>query len=83
MTCLYINPICASHTVHRFDAVDYFHVDSKLGGDEALVSLIARCHEKGIRVVVDISINHTSPENGWFRKAMAMPSGRVSTRCRS
>ena len=73
VTCLYINPICVSHTVHRFDAVDYFHVDPKLGGDEALASLIARCHEKGIRVVVDISINHTSPENGWFRKAMADP----------
>ena len=73
VTCLYINPICASHTVHRFDALDYFHVDPKLGGDEALVSLIARCHEKGIRVVVDISINHTSPENSWFRKAMADP----------
>ena len=70
VSCLYINPICSSRTVHRFDAIDYFHVDEKLGGDEALVSLIEKCHARGIRVVVDISINHTSPENEWFRKAL-------------
>lgn len=73
VSCIYLNPIVSSRTIHRFDAVDYFHVDGKLGGDEALASLISKCHERGIRVVVDISINHTSPENEWFRKAMADP----------
>ena len=73
VSCLYINPIVQSSTVHRFDAEDFFHVDSKLGGDEALASLIAAAHEKGIRVVVDISINHTSVENPWFEKAVSDP----------
>ena len=74
VSCIYLNPIVDSRTMHRFDAVDYFHVDPKLGGDEALSSLIARCHERGIRVVVDISINHSSTENAWFIKAKADPS---------
>ena len=73
VSCIYLNPIGRSYTVHRFDAIDYFHVDEKLGGDEALVSLIGKAHEKGIRVVVDISINHTSTENEWFKKAAADP----------
>lgn len=74
--CIYLNPIGCSRTMHRFDAEDYFHVDGKLGGDEALISLIAACHERGIRVVVDISINHTSPQNAWFVKAMADPGSK-------
>ena len=34
VSCIYLNPIGRSYTVHRFDATDYFHVDEKLGGDE-------------------------------------------------
>ena len=67
---LYLNPVNASRTVHRYDAVDFFHVDEKLGGDEALVSLIDKLHENGMRIIVDISINHTGTECPWFRKAL-------------
>ena len=67
---LYLNPVNASMTVHRYDAVDFFHVDEKLGGDEALISLIDKLHENGMRIIVDISINHTGIENPWFRKAL-------------
>ena len=67
---LYLNPINASRTVHRYDAVDFFHVDEKLGGDRALTSLIERLHENGMRIIVDISINHTGVDCPWFRKAL-------------
>ena len=71
---IYLNPINASRTVHRYDAVDFFHVDEKLGGDEAFRSLMEKAHECGIRVIVDISINHTGTEAEWFRKAVEDPS---------
>ena len=70
---IYVNPINMSMTVHRYDAVDYFHVDPKLGGDEALQELTSVLHSKGIRLIVDISINHTGTEAVWFKKAMADP----------
>ena len=71
---LYLNPINASRTVHRYDSVDFFYVDEKLGGDSALVSLIGKLHESGIRIIVDISINHTGSDAAWFRKALEDPS---------
>ncbi len=70
---LYINPINASMTVHRFDATDYFHIDEKLGGDKAYLSLVKACHENEIKLIVDISINHTSYEHKWFKKALNNP----------
>ncbi len=66
---LYLNPIGVSRTTHRYDCCDFFHVDEKLGGDEAFASLCARLHEEGIRIVVDISINHTGIEHPWLQRA--------------
>ncbi len=67
---IYLNPITCSRTVHRFDSTDFFHVDEKLGGDEALISLIDTMHKNGIKVIVDISINHTSSDSPWLKEAL-------------
>ncbi len=70
VNCLYLNPIGVSKTTHRYDCCDFFHVDPNLGGDEDLISLIDSAHKKGIKVLVDISINHTGIEHHWFKKAL-------------
>ncbi|MGD1822584.1 MAG: glycoside hydrolase family 13 protein [Pleomorphochaeta sp.] len=70
INCIYLNPIGVSKTTHRYDCCDFFHVDPNLGGDEALISLIDKAHEKGIKIIVDISINHTGIEHPWFKKAL-------------
>lgn len=66
---LYLNPINSSMTVHRFDSIDFFSIDPKLGGDEAFESLCNKAHEKGMKVIVDISINHTSSSHPWLKRA--------------
>ena len=66
---LYLNPIGVSKTTHRYDCCDFFHIDEKLGGDDAFISLTKKLHEEGIRIVVDISINHTGTEHPWLKKA--------------
>ncbi|MGN0907368.1 MAG: glycoside hydrolase family 13 protein [Bullifex sp.] len=76
ITVLYINPIMRSRTVHRFDCIDYFNVDEKLGGNEALISLTRKAHEMGIKIIIDISINHTGSDHEWFRKASSDPSSK-------
>jgi cyclomaltodextrinase len=58
---LYLNPIFTSPSNHRYDAVDYRHVDPSLGGNEALTELVKRAHDLGIKVVIDASFNHCHP----------------------
>ncbi len=66
---LYLNPIGVSRTTHRYDCTDFFHIDEKLGGDEAFLSLTTKLHQEGIRIVVDISLNHTGIEHPWLVRA--------------
>ena len=63
-----------ARTVHRYDAVDFFNVDPRLGGNEALASLVRTMHSRGIRVILDISINHTGSACPWLDKALEDPS---------
>ena len=79
ITVLYINPILRSRTVHRFDCIDYFNVDEKLGGNEALISLTSKAHEMGIKIIIDISINHTGSDHEWFKKALKDPTSEEAS----
>ncbi len=65
ITALYLNPVFLAKTNHRYDCIDYFQVDPHLGGDEALASLVRRAHDKEIRVILDVSINHIGKEHPW------------------
>ncbi len=74
VSVVYINPVFSSRSVHRYDTVDFFRIDEKLGGDEALTDMVRVLHENGIRVVLDISINHTGLDAVWLKKAKEDPS---------
>ena len=63
---IYLNPVVTSPSNHRFDASDYHHVDPMLGGDKAFESLRAATRERGIRLLVDLSINHCHPQHEAF-----------------
>ncbi len=68
VTALYLNPIFAAPSVHKYDCIDYFHVDPHFGGDEALAELSAALHENGMKLILDISINHTGAAHRWFNR---------------
>lgn len=70
VSLIYLNPIFSSMTVHRYDSTDFFTIDKKLGGNEALISLIRKAHEMGIRIMMDISINHVGTASAWYEKAL-------------
>ncbi len=75
VTALYLNPIFRAPSVHKYDCVDYFHVDPHFGGDEALAALSAALHENGMKLILDISINHTGANHRWFnRDGMFFPT---------
>ncbi|MDQ1697882.1 MAG: maltose alpha-D-glucosyltransferase / alpha-amylase [Frankiaceae bacterium] len=74
ITCLWLNPI--HPTPNRddgYDVADYYAVDPRLGslGDFAELALQAR--ERGIRIVLDLVVNHTSDQHPWFRSARSSP----------
>ncbi len=68
---LYLTPIFPARSAHRYDAWSFDHVDPLLGGDEALARLVAAAHARGIRVLGDLTTNHTGSGHEWFRRAQA------------
>ncbi len=58
---LYLNPIFASPSTHKYDTVDYYHVDPAFGGNDALRALVKALHARGMRVILDASFNHCHP----------------------
>jgi len=59
MTALYLTPVFASASNHRYHTYDYYHVDPLLGGDAALRELLDAAHGRGMRVVLDGVFNHS------------------------
>lgn len=68
ITALYLNPIFYALSCHKYDCLDYFHVDPHFGGDEALAELSKALHENGMKLILDISINHTGTDHRWFNR---------------
>lgn len=64
---LYLNPIFASPSNHKYDAMDYYQVDPAFGGNEALRHLVDGLHARGMRLILDASFNHCSPSFFAFR----------------
>ncbi len=68
VTALYLNPIFYAPSSHKYDCLDYFHVDPHFGGDQALAELSEALHENGMKLILDISINHTGIAHKWFNR---------------
>lgn len=68
VTAVYLNPIFLAPSVHKYDCIDYLHVDPHFGGDEALADLSKALHENDMKLILDISINHTGTAHRWFNR---------------
>ncbi|HEY0187013.1 MAG TPA: glycoside hydrolase family 13 protein [Cellulomonas sp.] len=73
VTALYLTPVFPGRSNHRYDASTFDHVDPLLGGDAAMASLSAAVHRRGMRIVGDLTTNHTGDAHDWFRAARAEP----------
>ena len=70
---LYLTPVFPARSNHRYDASTFDEVDPLLGGDDALVRLVEEAHRRGIRVIGDLTSNHSGDAHEWFRAAQADP----------
>ncbi|MBK8903995.1 MAG: alpha-amylase [Anaerolineaceae bacterium] len=66
VTGIWLMPIMVSPSYHGYDVVDYFQVDPDYGTNEDFLRLMDEAHARGIRVIVDLVMNHTSTQHPWF-----------------
>lgn len=70
VNCIYLNPVFAANSYHKYDTIDYFAVDPCLGTAEELKEMVAECHSRGIRVLLDGVFNHCGPDFFAFRDVL-------------
>jgi alpha-glucosidase len=71
---IYLTPFFPARSNHRYDAADFSHVDPLLGGDAALRELTAQADRRRLRVIGDITLNHSGNRHPWFLQGQADPS---------
>jgi maltose alpha-D-glucosyltransferase/alpha-amylase len=59
-----------------YDILDYYDVDRRLGNPGDFVNFTRACRERGIRVIIDLVVNHTSIDHPWFQAARANPNSK-------
>ncbi|MDQ3629220.1 MAG: glycoside hydrolase family 13 protein [Actinomycetota bacterium] len=60
---------------HGYDVADYRDVDPRFGDLDDFDAMLARAHDLGLRVIVDVVPNHSSDEHAWFRAALSAGPG--------
>lgn len=68
ITAVYLNPIFRSGSNHKYDTEDYFTVDPHLGGNGGFLDLMNAIHEREMKLILDVVINHTSADHPWFNR---------------
>lgn len=68
--CIYLNPVFAAGAYHKYDLLDYEHIDPCFGTDEEFAALVEEAHTLGIRVIIDGVFNHISSSHHAFRDVL-------------
>jgi trehalose synthase len=77
VNCLWLMPFYPSpDRDDGYDVKDFYGVDDKLGNHGQLVEVIRTAHDRGIRVITDLIINHTSDQHPWFRAARSSKNSK-------
>lgn len=66
---IWLMPVMPSPSYHKYDVIDYYNIDEQYGSLEDFQNLLAECDKRGIRVIMDLVMNHSSSQNEWFTKA--------------
>ncbi len=71
--CIWLMPVAQSPSYHGYDVTDYYRVERDYGTNEDFKRLVAEAHRRGIRVLVDLVLNHASSEHPYFKDALRNP----------
>ena len=67
VTGIWLMPVFPSPSYHGYDVTDYYAVNPQFGTLDEFKTLVAEAHRRGIRVIIDLVINHTSDQHPWFQ----------------
>jgi alpha-amylase len=71
---VWLMPVFESPSYHGYDVTNYLRINPEYGTDADLDSLLAETHRRGIKVVLDLMINHTSNQHPWFIESAPSPT---------
>ncbi|MGH7638096.1 MAG: alpha-amylase family glycosyl hydrolase [Gemmatimonadaceae bacterium] len=71
--CLWLMPVMPSPSYHGYDATDYYRVNPEYGTEDDFKRFVAAAHSRGIRVLIDMVLNHASSEHPYFKEALLDP----------
>ena len=66
---IWLMPIMPSPSYHKYDVTDYLEIDPAYGSMADFEALAAECDKRGIKLIIDLVLNHTSSEHPWFTEA--------------
>jgi alpha-amylase len=71
---LWLMPVFASPSYHGYDTTDYETINPDYGTNADFTRLLEEAHRRGIRIIVDLVLNHTSSKHRWFVESASSPS---------
>jgi glycosidase len=72
--CIWLMPVAESPSYHGYDVSNYYRVEPDYGTNDDFKRLVAEAHRRGIRVLVDMVLNHASSDHPYFQQALNDPS---------
>jgi glycosidase len=69
-SCIWLMPVAASPSYHGYDVSDYYRVEPAYGTNDDFKQLVAEAHRRGIAILVDMVLNHSSSEHPHFQAAL-------------
>ncbi len=75
VTGIWLMPIMSSPSYHGYDVTDYRKVNFQYGTNEDFLELMDAAQERGIAVIVDLVLNHTSRQHKWFARSFLEQDG--------
>lgn len=70
VNCIYFNPIFAAGEYHKYDTIDYYHIDPCLGTNEEFKHLVEEIHKREMKIIIDGVFNHCSWKFSAFEDVM-------------
>jgi alpha-amylase len=67
---LWLSPVHPSPSYHKYDVRDYYSIDPEYGTMEDFETLLTEAHQRDMKVLIDLVVNHTDDQHPWFQEAL-------------
>ena len=74
ITAIWLMPIMQSPSYHGYDVIDYKKVEQDYGTNQDFRDFLDSAHTRGIKIIIDLVLNHTSSNHPWFINSKSGPS---------